>query len=821
MAEVGEVKYKVTADDSGIDEQINKSEGKLKAGFGKAASVVGKAVTGALVAGTAAVGAFAKSAVDAGMSFDSSMSQVAATMGKTVDEIGELRDFAQQMGATTAFSATQAADALNYMALAGYDAETSMEMLPNVLNLAAAGGMELATASDMVTDASSALGLSLDETALMVDQMAKTSSISNTSVQQLGEAMLTVGGTAKMLQGGTMELSSALGILADNGVKGSEGGTALRNIILSLSAPTEKAAAQIEELGIQIFDAQGNMLPLQSIMWQFNDVLGDMSSGEKTQVLNKIFNKVDLKSVNALMDTNVERWDEMRKAIYGAWYSADSLTAAFEAQGLSMETMTTNLEALGISTEDIKTAFDVSEGSVEDFKLALWECSEAGVEEQDIINALGGDLNAIQEAFNNTTGAAQAMADTQLDNLSGDITLFQSALEGAKIAISDGLTPTLREFVQFGSDGMTQFTEAFKTDGIAGAMEALGGILSDGISMLADKAPEMVDAGLRLIEALGKGLLDNIGKITKSAVDIAMALIKKLIAPDTLQGILKAAMTIISELATGIGQALPDLIPAAVEAVMSLAEYLLDNIDMIIDAGIELIIGLALGLVDAIPKILDKVPVIIGKLVEALIRNAPKLISAAIQLIIALASGLIQAIPRLVASIPQLIAAIVGGLIAGVQDIIRVGSDLVSGLWQGIQNAWGRLVEGVRNLGRGIVNTFKEVLHISSPSRLLRDEVGKWIPEGVAEGIEENADSVDDSINDLVDSTMQSVARTLNTSAGIDYNLPDISGYAASMSAALTAQASTSIEIPLYLDGREIARGSAWYMSEQLAWEAR
>ena len=737
MPEVGEVKYKVTADDSGIDEQINKSENKLKSGFGKAASVVGKAVTGALVAGTAAVGAFAKSAVDAGMSFDSSMSQVAATMGKTVDEIGDLRDFAQQMGATTAFSATQAADALNYMALAGYDAETSMTMLPNVLNLAAAGGMELATASDMVTDASSALGLTLDETAAMVDQMAKTSSVSNTSVQQLGEAMLTVGGTAKMLQGGTVELSQALGILADNGVKGSEGGTALRNIILSLSAPTKKAAAQMEDLGIQVFDAAGEMLSLEDIMGQFNDAMADMSSGEKTEALNKIFNKVDLKSVNALMDTNVQRWDD--------------LTAAIE----------------------------------------------------------------------NSQGAAQAMADTQLDNLAGDITLFQSALEGAKIAVSDGLTPSLRDFVQFGTDGLTRVTEAFNTGGVAGAMEELGGILSDGISMIADKAPAMIDAGLRLIEALANGLLKNIDKITKSALEIGMTIIRKLIAPETLRGILDAAMTIISELATGIGQALPELIPAAYEAILSLVEDLLDNIDMIIDAGIELIIGLAFGLVDAIPKILDKVPVIISKLVEALIRNAPKLLAAAVQLIIALAQGLIQYIPRLITAIPQIIAALVSGFIAGVQDIMRVGSDLVSGLWQGIQNAWGRLVESAKNLGKGLVDTFKSVLRISSPSGIMRDEVGKWIPEGVAEGIEENADSVDDSINDLVDDTMQTVARTLNTSAGIDYNLPDISGYAASMSAALTAQASTSIEIPLYLDGREIARGSAWYMSEQLAWEAR
>ena len=207
---------------------------------------------GAVAAGAAAAGmtAFAKASVQTGMQFDSAMSQVAATMGTTVDQIGELRDFAQKMGATTAFSATQAAEALNYMALAGYDADTSMEMLPNVLNLAAAGSMDLARASDMVTDAQTALGLTTEQTSEMVDQMAKTSSKTNTSVSQLGEAMLTIGATARNLKGGTVELSTVLGVLADNGIKGAEGGTHLRNAILSLQTPTTDVAAALEKLGM-------------------------------------------------------------------------------------------------------------------------------------------------------------------------------------------------------------------------------------------------------------------------------------------------------------------------------------------------------------------------------------------------------------------------------------------------------------------------------------------------------------------------------------------------------------------------------------------
>lgn len=161
--------------------------------------------------------------------------------------------------------------------------------------------MDLATASDMVTDSMSALGDAAGTTESFVDKMAKTSQKSNTNVQQLGEAILTVGGTAKNLAGGVVEMNTVLGIFADNGVKGAEGGTALRNVILSLTAPTDKAKKQMEALGLQVFDANGNMRPLNETFNDLNGILGTMTQGEQTEVLNSIFNKVDLKSVNALL----------------------------------------------------------------------------------------------------------------------------------------------------------------------------------------------------------------------------------------------------------------------------------------------------------------------------------------------------------------------------------------------------------------------------------------------------------------------------------------------------------------------------------------
>lgn len=330
---------------------------------GKKVSVVSAAVTGMGIASV-------KTAAD----FESSMSQVQATMGITKDSMstvnGEsvntmeaLSDLAKQMGSETAFSASECAEALNYLALAGYDTQEMVDALPTVLNLAAAGNIDLASASDMVTDAMSALGMETSEADTMVDQMAKTASSTNTSVSQLGEGILTIGATAKSIKGGTAELNTALGILANNGIKGAEGGTHLRNVILSLQNPTDKAAACMEQLGVDVYDSQGNMRSLNDILGDLNTSMEGMTSAEKTNIISSIFNKTDLSSVNALLANTGETWD------------------------------------------------------------------------------------SLQNSITNSAGAAQQMADTQLDNLSGQLTILKSALEGLAISIGEALMPMVKNIV--------------------------------------------------------------------------------------------------------------------------------------------------------------------------------------------------------------------------------------------------------------------------------------------------------------------------------------------------------------------------------------
>lgn len=763
-------------------------DGEAEAAGNSAGSKLGSALLGGAKMGVAAFGAaatgmaaFGASAVDAGKSFDASMSQVAATMGVTVDQIGELRDFAQEMGSTTAFSATQAADALNYMALAGYDAETSMAMLPNVLNLAAAGGIDLAYASDMITDASSALGLSIEETSIMVDQMAMASSRSNTSVQQLGEAMLTIGATARDVSGGTEELATMLGVLADNGIKGSEGGTHLRNILMAMIPKSEAAAAAWEELGVQAYDANGNLRALPDVMQDLNAAMEGMTDERRQITLANMFNKTDLAAVNALMNTSAERYDELAAAIDSAWYDSEGFQNSLATMGTNLDAMKSGMSDLGISASTFDEILMQSGGNAELFADMLWEAADTGVTYEDIINGLGISMTGLQQAFDSTAGSAQKMADTQLDNLAGDITLFESALEGAKIAVSDQLTPSLREFVQFGSESLSELTVAFKEGGLSGAMEALGGIISDGLAMILEMLPQMVEAGGQLLTALVEGIAQNGPMIAETAVEVAGTITTTLL--ELLPTLLDAGLKILASLATGIANAIPTLIPTIVNVMTQLVQVIIDNLPLLLDAALQIITALATGIFQALPTLLEQLPGLVRSLVETLLTQIPVIIQAGVELLTALIEDLPTIINTIVEVLPEIVDAIVSTLMDNLPALIEAGVtlfvalvenmpeitkqivacipvlidnmlqefanlivkfedmgwDLMMGLADGIADSVGAVIKkSVDSLG-GVVDSIKAYFGIASPSKMF-EEFGGYLDMGLAIGIDENAD---------------------------------------------------------------------------------
>lgn len=376
----------------------------------------------------------AEAATEAGSEFEASMSQVAATMGMTAEEINsgsedykKLADAAKECGKTTKYSASEAGEALNYLALAGYDVNKSVETLPKVLDLAAAGGMELAYASDLVTDSMAALNMETKDLDKYIDEMAKTSQKSNTSIAKLGEATLVCAGTVTMTGQELETMNAELGILANNGIKGAEGGTKLRNILLSLAAPTETAESAIENLNLRISDSQGNMRDLNDIMIDMNAALSEMSSTERTNIINKIFNKTDISAVNYLLKGSGEEFAnltmELQECQGAAKDMADTMNNNLKGKVTILKSA---LEGLGISAYEV---FD------EDMKMAVEGATNAVGRLQKSIDQgdLGVSLNKMSKALGEFCENALEVGE---EALPGVIDGFTWILENGDLVVS-------------------------------------------------------------------------------------------------------------------------------------------------------------------------------------------------------------------------------------------------------------------------------------------------------------------------------------------------------------------------------------------------
>lgn len=654
-------------------------------GFNKGLSAMsvaaGNLISGLTQAATGKLTELAKTSVGVGMSFQSSMSQVAATMGVGVDQIQSLTDKAKEMGSTTAFTATQAADALNYLALAGYDANKAAEVLPSVLNLAAAGGMDLAYASDLVTK--SMASLQIEATKQNVDEfgnkLAVAASHAGATVSQLGEAILTVGGTAANLKGGTTELTTALGKLADVGYVGAEGGTHLRNIILSLQSPTDDATKLMEQLGLQVYDAQGNMRGLDDILTDLNGSLAGLTQGQKDSVINVLFNKTDLAAVKGLLAAQGEQWESL----------AQQIDAAGEAAGDS--------------------------------------------------------------------GAMAQMAETQLDNLQGSVTIMQSALEGLQLGIYEYLEPSLNEAAKWGSACFTTLTKALNEGGPEAMLQAAGQIISDLAASVTAQLPGLVTSGTEIIVQLAEDIVAATPQLLSSGAEIIGALVQALGV--ALPQLVSTGIQMISQLSAGLASGIPEFLAKALPLVADFASGLRENIGQIIDAGIGLILSLMQGLMDGLPTLIEYLPGIVSDIAGIINDNTPKILEAGIQLILMLGKGLLQAVPTLVANIPQICKAIFDVFTAF--RWLDIGSQIVEGLWKGLTSGWTALVKKVGGLAQQLPDIVKRVLGIHSPSKVF-DEIGVNTCKGLAQGLSKGTAQVKHAAKTVVASVTDTATQIVD-----------------------------------------------------------
>lgn len=303
---------------------------------------------------TAPVAAGFGAAVKKSIDFDDSMRKVKATSGATSGEFQQLRDKALEMGAKTKFSASQSAEALNYMALAGWDTKEMMTGIDGVMQLAAASGEDLGSVSDIVTDSLTAFGLKAKDSGHFADVLAQASSKANTDVRGLGEAFKYAAPVAGALGYTVEDTSIAIGLMSNAGIKGEKAGTALRTMFSNLAKPTKAMKNQMDELGISITDSQGNMLPMRDVMDQLRGKFKGLSKDQQASAAATIFGKEAMSGALAVINASDEDYKKLTKSIDNSAGASKRMADEMEGGiGGSIRRMKSAIESLAISIGDV------------------------------------------------------------------------------------------------------------------------------------------------------------------------------------------------------------------------------------------------------------------------------------------------------------------------------------------------------------------------------------------------------------------------------------------------------------------------------------
>lgn len=392
----------------------------LDPAFDKLESAGKKCFDTIAVAATAAAGAIAvvgDKVLEAGMSFEEQMSTVEAITGAGGADMDALADRAKEIGRTTQFTATEAGEAMEYMGMAGWETLQILDGISGVMDLAAASGEDLAMVSDIVTDDMTAFGMAADETQRFVDVLAAAATSANTNVELMGETFQYAAPLAGTMGYSIEDVAIATGLMADNGIKGSMAGTALRNLFQRMAKPTKESAAAMEDLDLSLTNADGSMRSLMDIMLDLRESLGGHIEGseEFLSYLDELNEKVEEGSITEEQAT--EAMDEYIAAHDELTQSSKLMEAAMLAGSRGM----------------------------------------AGL--LAIVNTSEEDFNRLTDSITNSAGAAERMADIRLDNLQGDVKILQSAMEGLEIAIFEEVNPAFRDLAEYATGVVTDLSD--------------------------------------------------------------------------------------------------------------------------------------------------------------------------------------------------------------------------------------------------------------------------------------------------------------------------------------------------------------------------
>nr|DAT91654.1 MAG TPA: minor tail protein [Caudoviricetes sp.] len=742
---------------SGLNDAVNRIRETQQqfeglSSFGKSLSTVGAGLTASITAPVMALGA---SVVQTQMKFQDSMAKVKALSGATGEDFKMLEDTAKKFGESTVFSASECADALGYMALAGWDAQQSADGLPGVLNLAAASGMELAQASDLVTDYLTAFGLEADQAGRMADVLSYAQANSNTTTEMLGEAFKNCAVNAHNAGMSLEETTAILGRFADAGLKGSEGGTALNAIIRDMTQKMKNGAIQIGNTSVKVQDANGNFRSMTDIIRDVDNATKGMGDAQRTAALMTTFTADSIKGMGILCNTGADNIDKFTKELENSDGTAEDMANTLSStlsgalkqlssawEGLQYDLGDTTgvltkivngltllvrwLKSLPGPVKQIIVTLALLAATIGPTLLIIGKMIQAWVKMKETIGILKsgfGLLRGVLSGLPSVFGIIQGVVSTVGGALSS---LWAVLMANPIILVIAGITALVAAFIYFWntSESFRQFWidlwETIKTAAV-NAWNAIG-------TFFTTTVPQWIS---------------NIGNwFSQLPSNIAY----------WLGYALGTVASWVVNLATKGYEAGRDFVTKAVEFIKTLPAkiftWLVNTIARVetwkvqmyqksIQAGLQFI----QGVIQFIQTLPSRVGTWLTSTISRVATWASQMASRAYQ------AGS-QFVSRCVSAVQQLPGR-----------LFSIGSNAIHSLISGLMSGVGSLWNACASIASRAVAGFKAAFKIGSPSKIMRDEVGRWIPEGISIGISENAKNTLATIQDFSRSLIDEFGR--------------------------------------------------------------
>ena len=538
--------------------------------IGGAFKTVGKVAKTAMAAGSAAAAAFTKTSIDSGMNFDTAMSQVAATMGTTVDKIGNVEAKAEEMGRTTKYTATEAAEGMNILAQAGLSADEQISGIGTVLNLASAGAMSLEESASYTAGAVKGFGDSMSNASYYADLMAKGATLANTDVRGLGEAFSGSAATAKNYGQAADSVTLSLLRLAEQNVTGSEASTALNRAMADLYTPTDDASKALDQLGVSAYKSNGEAKDFNDLVDELNGSLQGMTAEQKNNALATIFTTQGLQAFNKMTASSDATVQKFWKGIQ------DSSGSAAQQAATQLDNLKGDITLLSSATEGLELGF---------------------------YNTFSGTIRgAIKGVTSEVSGLAEAME-------SGGISGALSKLAQDAINFS-GQLPGL---TKIGGDLI---------NGLISSVTQNSGSITTAVSQLLNNLASTISTGLNVFTSVGVNLLTTIASGMTQGIPTFLGQALPMLAQftESLRSnagkLINAGLTLIQNIAQGLINSIPVLIAYVPTIITNLAGIINDNAPKILATGITIITNLAIGLVRAIPLLIANLPKIITAIVS-------------------------------------------------------------------------------------------------------------------------------------------------------------------------------------------------------------